>query len=122
MTKNARMSVLSSPLLAVASMAAALIATPVLAQPAAAPIATAQAALPPTPHVSPEPLRIADLLPDDGEAAPMRDNKVHGFVEAGVGTGGYRQVAAGLDAPLPHGGEIAVAVATTQFDGARGHR
>jgi hypothetical protein len=101
---------------------AALLAGPALAEPAdTAPIATAQAA-PAIVAVAPPPLPVSAFADEAPDRAPVRDNKVHGFVEAGVGTRGYRHAAVGLDAPLPNGGEVAVAVDTTQFDGGRGHR
>ena len=53
----------------------------------------------------------------------MRDGKVHGMAEVSVGTNGYRHAAVAMDAPLQGGGEIAIAVDDTQFDGGSGrHR
>ncbi len=51
----------------------------------------------------------------DGKA----DNRAHGFVEGGVGTSGYRHVAAGVCKPLANGGAIAVSVSDTQLQGRR---
>jgi hypothetical protein len=108
----------------VATLAAlSLSAVPALADPGATgPIATAGAAVPPPALPESEPERIDAVADSRTESEPVRDNKVHGFVEAGVGTGGYRQAAVGIDAPLPNGGEVAIAVAATQLDGALGRR
>ncbi len=38
------------------------------------------------------------------------DNRAHGFVEGGVGTSGYRHVAAGVCKPLANGGSVSVSV------------
>ena len=47
------------------------------------------------------------------------DTKAHGFVEAGVGTHGYRHIAAGVCKPLANGGAIAVSVSQSQQQGRR---
>jgi hypothetical protein len=47
------------------------------------------------------------------------DTKAHGFVEAGVGTHGYRHIGAGACKPLANGGAIAVSVSQSQIQGGR---
>jgi hypothetical protein len=47
------------------------------------------------------------------------DTRAHGFVEAGVGTSGYRHVAAGVCKPLGDNGAIAVSVSQSQVQGRR---
>ena len=47
------------------------------------------------------------------------ETKAHGFVEAGVGTRGYRHLAAGVCKPLANGGAIAVSVSQSQLQGRR---
>ncbi len=44
------------------------------------------------------------------------------MVEAGVGTNGYRHGAAVIDAPLPQGGEVVIAVQSDQIQTGRGRR
>jgi hypothetical protein len=51
----------------------------------------------------------------DGKA----DTRAHGFVEAGVGTSGYRHIAAGVCKPLGDNGAIAVSVSQSQIQGRR---
>jgi hypothetical protein len=95
-------------------------------------IATAPArqSLPAAAPVSP--LQDFDTAPDDGTSSRLgpcgpqtvsadgkADTKPHGYVEAGVGTGGYRHIAAGVCKPLANGGAIAVSVGQTQFQGRR---
>jgi len=58
----------------------------------------------------------------DPAAAPARDGKIHGMVEAGVGTNGYRHGAAVIDGPLPDGGEVAIAVQSEQIQAGRSGR
>jgi hypothetical protein len=79
------------------------------------------------------PLRAADANGSDdgshvqmGPCGPQRvdadgktDNRAHGFVEGGVGTSGYRHVAAGVCKPLANGGAVAVSVSDTQAQGRR---
>jgi len=56
----------------------------------------------------------ADSAPES--AAPVRDGKVHGMVEAGIGTNGYRHAGVQLVAPLGEEGVIAIAVSQTQVN------
>jgi hypothetical protein len=56
-----------------------------------------------------------EKVADDGKT----ETKAHGFVEAGVGTGGYRHIAAGVCKPLANGGAIAVSVSQSQLQGRR---
>jgi len=85
------------------------------------PIATASGAAPPPAAVggaAPLPLNTGP----DNAAPEGRDGKVHGMAEVGVGTNGYRHAAVVMEAPLQGGGEVAVAVSDTQFDGGAGRR
>jgi hypothetical protein len=56
-----------------------------------------------------------EKVTDDGKMG----TKAHGFVEAGVGTRGYRHLAAGVCKPLANGGAIAVSVSQSQLEGRR---
>lgn len=56
-----------------------------------------------------------ETVDDSGKAA----TKAHGFVEAGVGTSGYRHLAAGVCKPLANGGAVAVSVSESQAQGQR---
>jgi hypothetical protein len=97
------------------------------------PIATAPAA-----QAQPAPAPVAPLhltdADDGGDGSHVRmgpcgpqaigadgkiDNRAHGFVEGGVGTSGYRHVAAGVCKPLANGGAVAVSVSDTQLQGRR---
>jgi hypothetical protein len=51
----------------------------------------------------------------DGSA----ETKAHGYAEVGVGTGGYRHVAAGFCKPFKNGGAVAVSVSQSQVDDRR---
>jgi hypothetical protein len=110
-----------TPALAALSLAALMLSAPAWAQGAdPGPISTASGAAPPPAAVdAPKPLPL-DAGPDN--TAPVRDNKVHGMAEVGVGTGGYRHAAVAMDAPLQGGGEVAIAVEDTQYGAASGHR
>lgn len=100
----------------------ALAAAPAWAQESAAgPMSTAAASPLPTPAVQTAPQQIGLEQDEDPAGPPMRDGKIHGMVSAGVGTNGYRQGSVAIDAPLPNGGDVAIAVDSTQFQG-RGHR
>jgi hypothetical protein len=55
------------------------------------------------------------MIAADGRA----DTKAHGYVDVGVGTRGYRHIAAGVCKPLAGGGAIAVSVSDTQIQGRR---
>jgi hypothetical protein len=92
--------------------------------------APAQQPLPAAAPVSP--LQDFDTAPDDGTSTRLgpcgpqtvsadgrADTKPHGYVEAGVGTRGYRHIAAGVCKPLANGGAIAVSVGQTEFQGRR---
>lgn len=54
-----------------------------------------------------------EAVTDDGKT----ETRPHGYVEAGVGTGGYRHIAAGVCKPLANGGAIAVSVSESQMHG-----
>ncbi len=56
-----------------------------------------------------------EKVTDDGKT----ETKAHGFVEAGVGTQGYRHIAGGVCKPLANGGAIAVSVSESQLQGRR---
>ena len=108
--------------LALAAACLALMASPALAQSdASGPIATAPATPLPSSDAPPAPLRTESAVDEDQAQPPVRDGKVHGVVEAGVGTNGYRHGAVAADAPLPNGGDVAIAVESDQIQG-RGRR
>jgi hypothetical protein len=105
------------------SLAALLLAAPAARAQSSdpGPISTASGAAPPPAAVNdaaPLPLNTAP----DNAAPEGRDGKVHGMAEVGVGTNGYRHAAVVMEAPLQGGGEVAVAVSDTQFDGGGGRR
>ena len=96
----------------------------------AIPTAPAQQSLPAAAPVSP--LQDVENTPDDGTTTRLGpcgpqavsadgkvDTKAHGYVEAGIGTGGYRHIAAAMCKPLANGGAIAVSVGQTQMQGRR---
>jgi hypothetical protein len=56
-----------------------------------------------------------EAVTDDGKM----ETRPHGYVEAGVGTGGYRHIAAGVCKPLANGGAIAISVSESQAQGRR---
>jgi hypothetical protein len=56
-----------------------------------------------------------EAVDDNGKAG----TNPHGFVEAGVGTSGYRHIAAGVCKPLANGGAVSVSVGETQGQGRR---
>jgi hypothetical protein len=64
-------------------------------------------------------VRMGPCGPQTVSADGKVDNRAHGFVEGGVGTSGYRHVAAGVCKPLANGGAIAVSVSDTQAQGRR---
>jgi hypothetical protein len=47
------------------------------------------------------------------------DRSVHGEVDAGVGTNGYRHVGLSACKPIGDNGAVAISVSQTQFDGGR---
>jgi len=87
------------------------------------PIATASAAAALPASATPGPLGPKPVGADgDSADAPLRDGKIHGMVEAGVGTNGYRHGAAVIDGPLPDGGEVAIAIQSDQIQAGRARR
>lgn len=64
-------------------------------------------------------VRLGPCGPEKVAADGATETKAHGFVEAGVGTGGYRHIAAGACKPLADGGAIAVSVSQSQMQGRR---
>jgi hypothetical protein len=64
-------------------------------------------------------VRVGPCGPEKVAADGSTETKAHGFVEAGVGTQGYRHIAAGVCKPLANGGAIAVSVSQSQFQGRR---
>jgi hypothetical protein len=64
-------------------------------------------------------VRMGPCGPQAVSADGKTDNQAHGFVEGGIGTGGYRHVAAGVCKPLANGGAVAVSVSDTQLQGRR---
>jgi hypothetical protein len=84
-----------------------------------APVATAQGA--PAPPVTTE-AQIQTFIHDDESdqpPPPRRDRKPHGFVTAGIGTNGYRQVGGLVVMPIGDNGELAVAIDYTTIGGRR---
>ena len=57
-----------------------------------------------------------EAVGDDGKLA----TNAHGYVEAGVGTSGYRHLAGGVCKPLANGGAVSVSVSETQGRGRYG--
>ncbi|MDB5458924.1 MAG: hypothetical protein JWO72_665 [Caulobacteraceae bacterium] len=87
----------------------------------AEPISTAASGAPPPASTAPPAPLPGDAYPtQDPDAPPPRDGKIHGVVEAGVGTNGYRHGMIAIDAPLPNGGDVAIAVESNQIQGGRG--
>jgi len=68
----------------------------------------------------PQPVQIGPCGPQTIGADGTPDRKPHGYVEAGVGTSGYRHIAAGVCKPLANGGAVAVSVSDSQWQGRRG--
>ncbi len=64
-------------------------------------------------------VRMGPCGPQAVAADGKTDNRAHGFVEGGVGTSGYRHVAAGVCKPLANGGSVSVSVSDTQLQGRR---
>jgi hypothetical protein len=64
-------------------------------------------------------VRMGPCGPQAVSADGKTETKAHGYVEAGVGTGGYRHIAAGLCKPLGDNGAIAVSVSQSQAQGGR---
>ena len=64
-------------------------------------------------------VRMGPCGPQAVTADGKTETKAHGYVEAGVGTGGYRHVAAGVCKPLANGGAVAVSVSQSQAQGGR---
>ena len=56
---------------------------------------------------------------DLSQEEPLPDHKVHGEVSVGVGTGGYREVAADVTAPIGDNGEVDVAIDAGSMSGRR---
>jgi hypothetical protein len=86
--------------------------------PVAAPVAPLQEAEAGAPDGGPR-VRMGPCGPQALTADGKTETKAHGYVEAGVGTSGYRHIAAGLCKPLANGGAIAVSVSQSQAQGRR---
>ena len=104
------------------ALAAALISGPALA--ADEPVATAPATSAPAPTSTAEQIDafIRSAPPVDAKAADdvdgvvaREDRKVHGVVEVGVGTGGYRSVYVQTDMPLGENGRLRLAFEDTKY-------
>jgi hypothetical protein len=109
------------PLLALALAALPLAAaSSASAQPAGldaiATATTGGAPLPPAANVAPLAL---DDRPDPAEygAPPVNDRKIHGMVQVGAGTGGYREGAAAINGPIGQDGYFGIAVDGSQYQG-----
>jgi len=68
---------------------------------------------------NPDAVQMGPCGPETVGADGKPDHKPHGYVEAGVGTSGYRHLAAGVCKPLANGGAIAVSVSDTEWQGRR---
>jgi hypothetical protein len=55
----------------------------------------------------------------DANGVPIPDRSIHGEVEAGIGTHGYREVGGSVCVPVSDKGFVAMSVDQTQFDGRR---
>jgi hypothetical protein len=64
-------------------------------------------------------VRMGPCGPQAVTADGKTDSRAHGYVEGGIGTGGYRHVAAGVCKPLANGGAVALSVGDTQMHGRR---
>jgi hypothetical protein len=84
--------------------------------PSDAPMASAGALPMPAPPRAPalDPLDAPDEEFDGMAGAPPADRKVHGMVEVGAGTGGYREAAAAVDVPVGADGDASIAIQTVQ--------
>ena len=84
-------------------------------------ITTAQAgaAPPPVQSVSTRVARTRPARNDLSQEEPLPDHRVHGEVSVGVGTGGYREVAADVTAPIGDKGEVDVAIDAGSMSGRR---
>jgi hypothetical protein len=86
----------------------------------AAPIATGDSAAPPAeavdPHAAPTQIAWPPLPADEEDAldGPLPPRKVHGMIEAGIGTGGYREVGGMVNIPIGQSGDVTVAVQKTE--------
>ena len=99
--------------IAVAALAAAiagyLLVTPESEPPVVAPQATPAVAPPPAePVVIPEAV-VAPVIAHPLAAAPADDREIHGMVEAGIGTGGYRSYGAAVSVPVGENGRLDLA-------------
>lgn len=80
---------------------------------------------PPSDLEQPSPFAADDEIERIGPCGDIRpasapaDRKPHGQVEVGVGTGGYRHVAAAVCKPIGENGAVAVAIDYTKWDGGR---
>jgi hypothetical protein len=109
-----------------ATAAFLFVAGPALAD---GPVATAggSGAAAPQPTAPPEPLSTAEAAAVEGQPMAMGpcgpekvkpngqlETKPHGEIEAGVGTGGYRHVAAAVCQPIGQNSAVAVGISDTQ--------
>jgi hypothetical protein len=95
------------------------VAAPALADPADGdPIATSTPAMYPPQVALRDPLMLGYRDPLGFIAEPMvNDGKIHGSVQVGAGTSGYREGAVELNGPLGKDGYFAIAVEGSQFGG-----
>lgn len=82
------------------------------------PVATGkgQSAPPATPQTE---IQTADdsLVSSEEDGKP--DRKPHGFISAGVGTHGYREVAGAVTLPIGETGQVTIAIDDAHIDGRR---
>jgi hypothetical protein len=107
---------------AILALAGVLIPSAALAQASSDQvITTAQPGAAPPP-VQPVSTQVARTRPDRNylsQQEPLPDHKVHGEVSVGVGSNGYREVAADVDAPIGDNGEVDVAIDSETMSGRR---
>jgi hypothetical protein len=93
------------------------------AEPAQAPVVTAPAAAPSTADqidafikTTPVPDVTKDKAAGATSTTDAPDRKIHGVVELGIGTGGYRHAYARADMPVGENGQLSIAVDQTRFN------
>jgi len=101
---------------------AAQAADPATAPVATAPAATAPAAAPSTADqidafIKAQPIPTLEPDATPGATSTAEDRKVHGVVELGVGSNGYRHAYVRSDMPLGDSGALSIAVGETRFHG-----
>ncbi len=117
-------SMMERGLYALAALATLALAAPAFADPIDGdPISTASPTVFPAQTITRDPLLIGYDDPYGAVAEPvLRDGKLHGMVQVGVGTGGYRQAAVAVSGPLGQNGYFAIAVEDAQYGQGRARK